>query len=102
TPSPNPAPPPFPTRRSSDLPRRLGRIAQVLAQEPVGLSDLPELASRMGPAAQASAKALMNLVGDLNRRADPLLTSFLLDFALDRSEEHTSELQSRFDLVCRL
>src|SRR5699024_1192879 len=24
------------------------------------------------------------------------------DFELDRSEEHTSELQSRFDLVCRL
>src|SRR5207249_10172764 len=24
------------------------------------------------------------------------------DFAADRSEEHTSELQSRFDLVCRL
>src|SRR6266513_5453706 len=24
------------------------------------------------------------------------------DFALVRSEEHTSELQSRFDLVCRL
>src|SRR5207249_5236848 len=26
----------------------------------------------------------------------------LLTFALVRSEEHTSELQSRFDLVCRL
>src|SRR5699024_4388829 len=24
------------------------------------------------------------------------------DFLMDRSEEHTSELQSRFDLVCRL
>src|SRR5699024_11649084 len=24
------------------------------------------------------------------------------DWTLDRSEEHTSELQSRFDLVCRL
>src|SRR5699024_11621687 len=32
-----------------------------------------------------------NTVG--NRRAD---------LALNRSEEHTSELQSRFDLVCRL
>src|SRR5699024_11696803 len=26
----------------------------------------------------------------------------LFDTAMDRSEEHTSELQSRFDLVCRL
>src|SRR5699024_12860963 len=25
-----------------------------------------------------------------------------VDFILNRSEEHTSELQSRFDLVCRL
>src|SRR5699024_8027235 len=31
---------------------------------------------------------------------DPQLWNFLLRFA--RSEEHTSELQSRFDLVCRL
>src|SRR5699024_11357179 len=28
--------------------------------------------------------------------------SFARDGILDRSEEHTSELQSRFDLVCRL
>src|SRR5699024_12391722 len=29
-------------------------------------------------------------------------TTFELIFKIDRSEEHTSELQSRFDLVCRL
>src|SRR5271167_2446484 len=34
---------------------------------------------------------------NLNEVADDLL-----DVAPDRSEEHTSELQSRFDLVCRL
>src|SRR5699024_5818646 len=28
--------------------------------------------------------------------------SFELSYALFRSEEHTSELQSRFDIVCRL
>src|SRR5699024_11511471 len=28
-------------------------------------------------------------------------SSYLLYFSLLRSEEHTSELQSRFDLVCR-
>src|SRR5207249_11639478 len=33
--------------------------------------------------------------------ADPLLSS-IDDRAARRSEEHTSELQSRFDLVCRL
>src|SRR5699024_11814948 len=26
----------------------------------------------------------------------------IIDYTCDRSEEHTSELQSRFDLVCRL
>src|SRR5437868_8020844 len=29
-------------------------------------------------------------------------TLWNLGYAADRSEEHTSELQSRFDLVCRL
>src|SRR5437868_10841449 len=28
--------------------------------------------------------------------------AFQIDFTFSRSEEHTSELQSRFDLVCRL
>src|SRR5207249_12265707 len=37
------------------------------------------------------------------RRAMPQLhLKFLEDLPLPRSEEHTSELQSRFDLVCRL
>src|SRR3989344_6350935 len=29
-------------------------------------------------------------------------TQFLIGFAVDRSEEHTSELQSHVNLVCRL
>src|SRR5699024_11398378 len=33
---------------------------------------------------------------------DVLFTGRTIRAALDRSEEHTSELQSRFDLVCRL
>src|SRR5207249_12338344 len=31
-----------------------------------------------------------------------LFASFMLHSGVGRSEEHTSELQSRFDLVCRL
>src|SRR5438067_6895523 len=41
----------------------------------------------------------------LDRDVGPLrhdLHGFLAGRAQDRSEEHTSELQSRFDLVCRL
>src|SRR5687768_18200942 len=34
--------------------------------------------------------------------ADPGLMSYSSAYAADRSEEHTSELQSRLHLVCRL
>src|SRR3712207_7696806 len=39
--------------------------------------------------------------GDLRRRQEPLATA-LIDGTRARSEEHTSELQSRQYLVCRL
>src|SRR5438067_7680940 len=38
----------------------------------------------------------------LENNADTILEEIGIDFRDDRSEEHTSELQSRFDLVCRL
>src|SRR5207249_11243732 len=38
----------------------------------------------------------------LGRRQPDAAESILCDVQCDRSEEHTSELQSRFDLVCRL
>src|SRR5438067_3463298 len=42
--------------------------------------------------------------GCLETVASPVALARLLEHVLDRprSEEHTSELQSRFDLVCRL
>src|SRR5699024_11574325 len=45
--------------------------------------------------------------GRISFEGEAYITEFPMDFALDnaasiRSEEHTSELQSRFDLVCRL
>src|SRR5438105_5937499 len=49
-------------------------------------------------AANASdLKALVELVGGL-----PVLIKLLTPSERPRSEEHTSELQSRVDLVCRL
>src|SRR5699024_12726783 len=74
----------FPTRRSSDLGDKLiveprGRITQTSPpcrrHRSERLSSLPEL--------------VPFVTGEGARKAD-------------RSEEHTSELQSRFDLVCRL
>src|SRR5437868_12815721 len=57
----------FPTRRSSDLRRRVEAAATLLP------------------------RCLGSPAGKLGPSRDPR-----------RSEEHTSELQSRFDLVCRL
>src|SRR5206468_11101307 len=76
----------FPTRRSSDLPRQVdaGRAAdrRVAERDPVGVDQrLPERLGR----------------GDVRRRG-----AFADRDPDARSEEHTSELQSRSDLVCRL
>src|SRR5206468_12254348 len=94
-----PRPPPFPTRRSSDL-QRPG--ARVLAAQ----GDLDRITLRLVPAAP-------DLHGHRETRCradrpdDALDEPHVLEAAraavvADRSEEHTSELQSRSDLVCRL
>src|SRR5699024_1641427 len=46
-------------------------------------------------------EAADSVAAQLIKEAHPRV-SFNLSQAADRSEEHTSELQSRFDLVCRL
>src|SRR5207249_10428785 len=85
----------FPTRRSSDL--RTGRAAP------------HSFGFRAGGqySAEDCRRALLN---DARSSALPSLLPYstaLLPYCLTpllpyRSEEHTSELQSRFDLVCRL
>src|SRR5690625_6103408 len=80
---PPPAPPPFPTRRSSDL-----------------RTSTPPFPVRISTA-NAAAKASTGTTRDqckglgLVRAATP-------SGVIARSEEHTSELQSRGHLVCRL
>src|SRR5207247_7846037 len=73
----------FPTRRSSDLRRlvvdRLQNGASTRAQS------AGETFQRSGN------RKISEAVGERSRRAE-----------IFRSEEHTSELQSRVDLVCRL
>src|SRR5690606_39436531 len=65
----------FPTRRSSDLERDLRGIGRL-------------------PASLAESVAAFE--------ADEVLRDALGEAVADRSEEHTSELQSRENLVCRL
>src|SRR5207249_10830757 len=101
---PGPPPPhalhPFPTRRSSDLlARRLiaRPNAPLLAPsdgrvEPAGriARELPWLAAGAGSEPAGHHRRMIY-------RSNPAS-----GFNASRSEEHTSELQSRFDLVCRL
>src|SRR5699024_12320737 len=81
----------FPTRRSSDLQER-DRKDQPCGQQPQRQrgGPSPGAALRQGHRNQCDPRAEHHQTGDVE-----------LPF-LWRSEEHTSELQSRFDLVCRL
>src|SRR5207249_11777619 len=90
----------FPTRRSSDLPSSVemripvdvGTLSQYLdIRKPIKLDDTsaPDLDHKI----RFFAKSLGT--------RSLLVVPVVLDDEV-RSEEHTSELQSRFDLVCRL
>src|SRR5207247_11231959 len=94
--------PSFPTRRSSDLPD----IADSLGMDK-GYGALVANVSKDGPADKAGVK-----VGDVIVEFDgkevkdsgdlPIVVARIPVDKKVRSEEHTSELQSRVDLVCRL
>src|SRR5699024_12549161 len=73
----------FPTRRSSDLWERLAASLTGRGSSSAGSCAAPASASRCIACSVASKTS-----------SRPGITT--------RSEEHTSELQSRFDLVCRL
>src|SRR5205085_9955189 len=89
----------FPTRRSSDLSPRAGvailRAAQAWAMMEGRRQVLPEDVQAILPA----------VVGHrLHGNADAVKGSFdpAKELIANRSEEHTSELQSQSNLVCRL
>src|SRR5439155_24676353 len=86
-PQPPPAPNPFPTRRSSDLLAN-GISARGIATEVASMGNPPKV----------STESLKSLWQRLASLPDPTAKPI----AVARSEEHTSELQSRGHLVCRL
>src|SRR5699024_12707606 len=93
-PRPPRAPPSFPTRRSSDLPP----VASTRAWRCTGHRPPPTTGTYRSPGATRYQRAERVMHGfSWSSLFSPNRASNFL-----RSEEHTSELQSRFDLVCRL
>src|SRR5699024_11292393 len=92
----------FPTRRSSDL---------VFENEQVRYRELRLEQTRDDGARVTSAASPIRLQSTppsydlppprMGQHTDEILDALLGLSAEKRSEEHTSELQSRFDLVCR-
>src|SRR5699024_11930733 len=92
----------FPTRRSSDLLSSSASSASWVNTRspfrPTGLSAQPPEGSSAGPVATDCTSCVPS---DCRSTRSPC-TLAAASIAESRSEEHTSELQSRFDLVCRL
>src|SRR5207302_9790555 len=90
----------FPTRRSSDLAPLEFRIKQVQSQQ--GL-DEAKARRYIDHVDEARTRRLLTLFGtdwrDITRYD---LALNVARVGIERSEEHTSELQSRENLVCRL
>src|SRR5207248_8569466 len=98
----HPARPPFPTRRSSDL------AAAAVANTCTENSFFPAAGKKNAVPTQTppagtpvnagqQLSVLYSDESDINQNA-----GFPTQFFVNRSEEHTSELQSPYDLVCRL
>src|SRR5690606_39429723 len=92
--------PPFPTRRSSDLEACSSCVG---SHEAGALAEAPSLVEGRPTRNPHAALAYCER---MTPRADVQLVREALEDALPpslaRSEEHTSELQSRENLVCRL
>src|SRR5699024_11803395 len=97
--SPTPSLASFPTRRSSDLRKCVDPAAQPDDFRRPG-HVFPLVARRGGVLTRPGhTEATVDLMRHAGLPACGLCCEIMRD---DRSEEHTSELQSRFDLVCRL
>src|SRR5207249_9139737 len=89
----------FPTRRSSDL--FVQERERIIRQQQEAIRELST------PVLQVRERLLiLPIIGVIDPQRARQLTEQLLQAIrtnrAKRSEEHTSELQSRFDLVCRL
>src|SRR5690606_41939407 len=95
-------PPSSPTRRSSDLAELAVEVLR-----PLGLLRVERpahLRVQVESGHEPVGRPAHGLEAELDVRRRPIVVDPALDLAplLGRSEEHTSELQSRENLVCRL
>src|SRR5437868_11718801 len=81
------------TRRSRHMPSGDGQIVRNLRSHPMTAADFRRIALSLEGVEEYSHAGLPAFRESLLRSSGD---------SVDRSEEHTSELQSRFDLVCRL
>src|SRR5690606_41639659 len=86
----------FPTRRSSDLPMATLDISQQIPKT----SDQRQMDQWQRTGVYAAGLALTD--AGIAGKAELLDRTDVVAAAGNRSEEHTSELQSRENLVCRL
>src|SRR5207248_10342849 len=91
---PHPDPHSFPTRRSSDLKTRIITAAGIV-KSVCGLKR--SICSRAAVGGAQGKNPLFVRCQQFPKSLTPALED-----ASERSEEHTSELQSPYDLVCRL
>src|SRR5699024_11409374 len=94
------APYSFPTRRSSDL-----RFLRSALPSPWSLSGYSILPAAVREVKRLNCWKIMPIFLRIPRSFDSGIFEISVPSSStlpERSEEHTSELQSRFDLVCRL
>src|SRR5699024_12332068 len=88
----------FPTRRSSDLDRRISIKKEMLQPYNTFESQVKDIVSIV----KQADNVVRSQVKEIEERDREAKRQELEALFNKRSEEHTSELQSRFDLVCRL
>src|SRR5699024_12647037 len=92
----------FPTRRSSDLDTNKIIAAFFSPNESITTKDLSDEGIYVIKSDTGQLQTIMqNFTFYAIKKGKRIFDDYTYWLSLDRSEEHTSELQSRFDLVCR-
>src|SRR5699024_11441404 len=77
-------------------------IDDAFNSNPVGAKNAVEILSQFSGGRRIIVTPGMIEMGERQEQENQKFGRIIGEAELDRSEEHTSELQSRFDLVCRL